>query len=120
MAYEAESRTILVVDDDIDICELAKLVLENAGYRVVTAVDGEEGLRFFEELRACIILVLTDVTMPKMNGLELASRVLRIDSQLPVLFISGKAWSAYPGFQCIAKPVLAVELLARVHQALTA
>jgi FixJ family two-component response regulator len=66
------------------------------------------------------VLLLTDVVMPNIGGLELADRVLRVDSQLPVLFMSGDAWVADRGLECISKPFRSAELLARVSRVLKA
>ena len=98
-----------MVDDNHDICAFAKRVLEAAGYGVVAAAGGEEALRFYtaqqlyaeQHLRndhqSKIVLLLTDVEMPGINGLELADRVHGIDSQLPVLFMTGGAWRSDRG-----------------------
>jgi CheY-like chemotaxis protein len=120
MKLETQDETILVVDDNLDIRGLAQAFLENAGYAVVTAADGQEGLRCYKTHRSNVALLLTDVRMPKMNGFELADRVLQLDSQLPVLFMSGDAWRADRGFGYITKPFNRVELVARVHHALDA
>ena len=82
MAHNRQGGTILVVDDNADIQGFAKIFLEKAGYAVVTASDGEEGIRVYQEHRSSIILMLTDIAMPKIGGLELADRVLEMDSQL--------------------------------------
>jgi DNA-binding response OmpR family regulator len=117
MTRDTPHGTILVVDDNLDIRAFAKRFLETAGWAVVTAADGEEGLRIYEQYQSNIVLLLTDVMMPNVNGLELADRVQGIDSQLPVLFMSG---SGYPGLECIAKPFRSVELLDRISRALNA
>jgi CheY-like chemotaxis protein len=111
---------ILIVDDNLDVRAFAKGFLEHAGYSVVTAADGEEGLRSYQTHQSSIVLLLTDVMMPNMNGLELADRVLRLDSHLPVLFMSGDIWTADRGFGCVAKPFKAVELVERVNRVLNA
>jgi two-component system cell cycle sensor histidine kinase/response regulator CckA len=118
MTRDMKCATILLVDDNVDIRGLARAFLENAGYSVATAADGEEGLRYYELHQASILLLLTDVRMPIMNGLELADRVLGIDAQLPVLFMSGDAWSAFRGLECVAKPLRPAELLDGVDRAL--
>jgi two-component system cell cycle sensor histidine kinase/response regulator CckA len=112
--------TILVVDDNLDICAFAKRLLESAGWTVVTAADGAEGLRFYEQHQSNIVLLLTDVVMPNIGGRELADRVLRMDSRLPVLFMSGDTWIAYRGLECIAKPFRSAELVASVSRVLRA
>ena len=120
MKLDAYRDTILIVDDNLDIRAFAKAFLENAGYPVVTAADGREGLCCYEIHQSSIALLLTDVSMPNMDGLELADRVLGIDSQLPVLFMSGDAGSADRGFGCVVKPFKSAELVARVNQVLDA
>lgn len=120
MTRDARRSTILVVDDNVYIRACAKVFLEHAGYSVATAADGEEGLRHYEMHRSSILLLLTDVMMPVMNGLELADRVLRIDAELPVLFMSGSAWCAYRGLECVAKPFRSSELVERVGRVLCA
>jgi len=120
MTRDTQRGTILVVDDNVDIREFVKGFLEAAGYTVVTAAHGEEGLRFFEEHQSSIMLLLTDVLMPKMNGFELANRVRRINSQLRILFLSDDAWCGYRGLECIAKPFHPAELVERVSRVLNA
>ena len=110
--------TILVVDDDYDIREVMRLVLEHAGFSVIVAADGEEALDAFKEYQDCIALLLTDVAMPRMNGLDLADRVLKFDSQVPVVFMSGSVMNADRGYGCIAKPFKTEELIGRVRKVL--
>jgi CheY-like chemotaxis protein len=118
MVRDTQRGMILVVDDSVDIRGLAKRLLEKAGYAVLTAPDGEEGLRCYEEHRSDIVLLLTDVMMPRMNGFELADRVLSMDPQIPVLFMSGQEWGAYRGLKCVTKPIAPAELVELVDQAL--
>jgi CheY-like chemotaxis protein len=118
MTYDPQPGTILVADDNFEICAFAKRLLESAGWSVVTAADGAEALRFYQEHQSNIVLLLTDVMMPNIGGLELADRVLRMDSQLPVLFMSGDTWGAYRGLECIAKPFRSEELVASVSRVL--
>jgi DNA-binding response OmpR family regulator len=120
MADDGPRGTILVVDDNPDIRGFAQMFLENAGYKVVTAPDGVEALRFYREHQSSIMLLLTDITMPNMNGLELASCVLAMDSGLPVLVMTGSACSDYQGLENIAKPFRPAELIHRVGLVLNA
>ena len=120
MTDERQRRTILVVDDNLDIRGFAKKFLEIAGYAVITAADGEEGIRFYQEHQASIVLVLTDVRMPNLNGLELAHRVFRMDSRLPVLLMSGEAGCDWPGLECVPKPFRPADLLETVSRVLHA
>jgi two-component system cell cycle sensor histidine kinase/response regulator CckA len=118
MTRDSRCGTILVVDDNLEIRSFTKRFLETAGWTVVTAADGQEGLRFFEEHQSRIVLLLTDVVMPNINGLELADRVLGMDHSLPVLFMSGDTGCNYRGLECVAKPFRPDELLDKVTQVL--
>jgi CheY-like chemotaxis protein len=109
---------ILVVDDDDFVRKLVKAFLERAGYTVISATDGAAGLDFFRQNRPAIALLLTDVAMPNMNGLDLADRVLELDGKLPVLFMSGTAGGADRGWGCVQKPFMGAELLDKVGAAL--
>jgi two-component system, cell cycle sensor histidine kinase and response regulator CckA len=115
---DVQRETILVVEDDLLISALVRNLLENAGYAVVTADDGEEGLLAYQRYQAKISLLLTDVMMPRMNGIDLADRVLQLDSNLPVLFMSGDAPRANLHFGCLAKPFNSADLVGRVAQVL--
>jgi DNA-binding response OmpR family regulator len=118
MTDDSERGTILVVDDNVDSGAFTRHFLETAGWTVLTAADGAEGFRFYEQHRSRIVLLLTDVTMPNIDGLELAERVLRINSQLPVLFMTGGFWLPKRGLECIAKPFRSGELVDRVRRVL--
>jgi len=111
------SSAILLVDDDESIRKLVREYLERAGYSVITASDGALGLALFEQNRGKIALLLTDVAMPNMDGVDLADRVLELERTLPILFMSAAA-NADRGNGCIAKPFRGSELLARVTAAL--
>jgi two-component system, cell cycle sensor histidine kinase and response regulator CckA len=113
-------ETILVADDDYEIRALIRMFLEHAGYTVVTADDGEEGLRVYKKHQPSIALLLTDVRMPKMNGVDLADRVLQLDSHLPVLFMSGDAPGLNLRSLCLAKPFNSADLAAGIAQVLHA
>ena len=85
---EPSGQAILVVDDNQAVRELTVMLLEDAGYNVSTAADGQDALQLLESgLR--VELVISDVVMPKMSGRELAGRLRDIAPDLPVLFVSG-------------------------------
>ena len=119
MCPDENRGAILVVDDDDSIRQLVKACLENAGYTVFAASDGEIGLAFFKQQQKQIALLLTDVLMPNMNGIDLADRILELDGMLPVIFMSG---SACPdrGNGCLSKPFRTSELVAKVGTVLAA
>lgn len=111
-------QTILVADDDGFIRAIVRTFLERANYEVLTAGDGMEGLSIFQRHRESIALLLSDVMMPKMNGLQLATAVRAERPQLPVLLISGNMPHADCGWGCVAKPFTSDQLVNRVRQVL--
>jgi len=68
MHQDPQRGTILIVDDNLDIRRTAKAFLEHAGYSVVTAADGQQGLNYYERHRSSTTLLLTDVSMPNMDA----------------------------------------------------
>jgi CheY-like chemotaxis protein len=117
---DTQQGTILVGDDNSDIRTLTTRLLEVAGYIVLTAADGEEAFRFYEEHQSSIVLLLTDVAMPNMDGIELIDRVLGIDSRLPMLLMSGEPWGGYRGLECVSKPFRPAKLIESVSRAIKA
>jgi PAS domain S-box-containing protein len=82
-------RTILVVDDEEPVRELARQVLERAGYTVLTAADGREGLDVYTSRRDEIAAVLLDMTMPRMNGPETLAALKQLEPSVRVVLTSG-------------------------------
>jgi two-component system, cell cycle sensor histidine kinase and response regulator CckA len=80
---------ILVMDDEEAVRELAKTVLENYGYRVLTALNGLEGIARFEEHRHDIKLIVSDTDMPFMDGLTAIRSIQQSKPDLPVIIASG-------------------------------
>jgi len=83
------SGTILVIDDEELIREIASMILEDCGFTVLTACDGVDGIEVFQQHRKLISLVLLDMTMPKMDGLSCFSALREIKSNIPVILSSG-------------------------------
>jgi CheY-like chemotaxis protein len=110
--------TILVVDDEEQLRRLVAQVLEDDGYRVITARDGRAALALLQHPGPPVQLVVTDVSMPNMSGPELAG-VLRADPAAPaVLFMSGETnGTAVPG-PILSKPFLPSELSRVVQEML--
>ena len=117
---------VLVVDDDPVIVKLLQVNFEMEGYQVLTASDGEEGLRQAREHKPDVVLL--DVMMPKMDGLQVAV-ALRSDPDtiaIPILLLSAKAQAADVqagkdvADDYITKPFDPLELLDRVSRLLGA
>jgi len=98
-----DGRTILVVDDDPDVRDYAISVLEDFGYRVLSAPDGEAALSVLEHDDA-VDLLFTDVVMPGINGFEVARRAVARSPRLKVLFASGYATDLTPAGRLLKKP----------------
>jgi len=81
-------KTILLVDDEIDILDIQNRYLIQAGYDVLVAHDGKEGLELFR--KKSIDLIITDIMMPNMDGYDLISEVQYLDEEQPFLFITAK------------------------------
>ena len=81
-------HTILIVDDDEDVREMAVNVVEELGFNVISAANGMEALELLQREPA-VSLLFTDVVMPGLNGFELARRATRLCPQLKVLYTSG-------------------------------
>ena len=79
---------ILLAEDEPALRELYVRQLRRSGYEVREAADGAEALRQFDQHRP-ILLLITDILMPEMDGLELAGKLRRMQPDLPVLFMSG-------------------------------
>ena len=111
---------ILITDDELEIRKVLRLLLENAGYEVVEAADGEravEAVRADSEIDLCIM----DITMPVMSGVE-ATKKIREFSTLPVLFLTARSLesdkeAAYSGGgdDYLVKPFSSRELLMKVE-----
>jgi CheY-like chemotaxis protein len=88
-AISGGRETILVVDDEPVVLKLACDILASYGYRTLTAQDGEEAIQVFQNQMADIDLVLLDLTMPKLNGLEAARRLRALNPAIRVIASSG-------------------------------
>ena len=83
------NETILVVEDDEEVRNLAVRILKKQGYNVLEASQGLDAFLICEEHEEPMHLLLTDVVMPKMSGRELADRIVSIHPEIKVLYMSG-------------------------------
>jgi len=80
---------ILLVDDEPMLVEVGESILQSLGYRVLTASDGAKAFRLFRQHASDIGLVMTDVVMPVMGGVELCASIREIDATMPFVLVSG-------------------------------
>ena len=119
-----QTGTVLVVEDDVSVREVVCRVLQRAGYKVMTASNGEEGLRLAERELDRIDLILTDVIMPRLHGPDMVDRLRAKRPDVRVLFTSGYTANALradlSSVNFLEKPFTASALVAAVHRALSA
>ena len=82
---------VLLVDDDPLVLEVVRACLNRAGHEVVIARDGREGLEFFQRHMHDVGLVLSDVTMPELSGIDMVLRIRQIKPSMNVILMSGDA-----------------------------
>ena len=116
------TETILIAEDNEDVRVLTKQLLENAGYTVVVASDGEDALSRFRESGGGIDLVILDVIMPRMSGKETADEIRKQSPDSAILFTSGytadiigKKGILEKGVEFISKPVTPNDLLLKIR-----
>jgi two-component system, cell cycle sensor histidine kinase and response regulator CckA len=119
------TETILVVEDEPNLREIARIFLEDYGYRVLEAVDVEESLQIAKTFADPIHLLLTDVIMPGMSGRQLASQILTARPEMKVVYMSGYTDDMLvhhevlePGVTLLQKPFNNVQLARKIRSAL--
>lgn len=117
---------ILVIDDEATVRETFGEILRTVGFQVLLAADGQEGLKEFQRHVQTIDIILVDMKMPGMNGLQTFAALREIDPQVKVILCSGYSENeivpqvkdgAITAF--LQKPVRIVELLTSIKSALT-
>ena len=111
---------ILVIEDEKRVADLLKIGLEENGYQVLVAYDGEMGWRLFQSND--FQLIISDIILPKLNGFELCQKIRKADEEIPILMLTalGTADDKLEGFDVggddyMVKPFDFRELLARVR-----
>lgn len=117
------TEKVLVVEDNRELRDLLRVILEQQGYRVFEAVDGLDAIDKQAQFEAD--LVILDVVMPRMNGRETYEALKKADPSIRVLFMSGYTDDIIhqkgildPTLNYIAKPILPGELMKKVREAL--
>lgn len=113
------SGTILLVEDNEMLAEMFPELLGSLGFEVELARDGEEGLKLYREKPSLYDLVITDQTMPKMNGDRLVRAIFDIDPQQPIILCTGysdvvdKEKVLAMGVKCFLNKPLTLEEISR-------
>jgi DNA-binding response OmpR family regulator len=121
------TETIMLVEDEPSVLELAQRTLQHLGYNVLPCGGPDEALRTFGEYQNRVQLLVTDVVMPRMNGKDLAARITAREPSVAVLFTSGygeniiaKQGIIDDGIHFIGKPYRPEDLARRVRSLLDA
>jgi PAS domain S-box-containing protein len=121
------TETILLAEDDVDVCNLVVTVLTEFGYDVIQAVDGQDAVEKFLVHRDSIGLILMDMIMPKKNGKDAFEEISRLQPDVKVMYLSGYTADFIEsrgvleeGIKLIMKPVQPTELLLKVREMLDA
>jgi len=119
------TETILLVEDEPSVRELAKQILAKQGYKVLTAPTVDEVLQLAQDYAGPIDLIVTDVVMPKMGGRQVAEHIGRVRSGIKVLFMSGHTENAIvhqgvleTGTEFLSKPFTPTGLARKVREIL--
>ncbi|MHB8882869.1 MAG: response regulator [Thermodesulfovibrionales bacterium] len=89
MTQISKDCTLLLIEDNDVVRNMLRDMLEGSGYKVIEAVDGEDGIHAFKDNLHCIELIISDVLMPKKNGKQVYDEVRSIKDDVKILFMSG-------------------------------
>ena len=119
-------QTILLVEDEPQLLNLTRRLLENKGFSVLTAIDADTAISVAKTNRDRIDLLVTDITLPKMNGVQLSELIRADNPEMRVLFMSGYSNNTidhgYPGnsgTDFISKPFTIKDFLGAVYRSLS-
>ncbi|MEN6440668.1 MAG: response regulator [Syntrophobacter sp.] len=122
-----DRQRILFVDDENELVELGKEMLEALGYSVTTSTGSLDALERFRAQPDAFDLIITDMTMPALNGLELARELLAIRPDLPIILctgysdaLTGKKDKGTGIREVLMKPYAITDLVERIHKVLDA
>ena len=86
----ANQTVILIAEDEVMVANVVRIILEKDGYFILTGSDGEAALSISRQYPGPIHLLLSDIKMPKLNGLELRERILEERPDTKILFMTGE------------------------------
>ena len=114
--------TVMIIDDELDMCRLVEMMLTKSGFRTLSVASGQEAYDVLEKEQADLILL--DVMMPKEDGFQVC-RNIRLTSDIPIIFLTARDANedkvkglTIGGDDYIIKPFTASELVARIHAVL--
>ena len=87
--YKKGKGKALVVDDQVNVVQTVEKMLNFLGYKATTMTDSEEALKLFKENPGAYDFVITDMTMPNMDGDKLAREILKLRNDIPVIMMTG-------------------------------
>ena len=126
LAPVQEKVSILLVEDESTLREVTAEILEIAGYDVTSAASGDEALKKFNGASGCFDLIISDMIMPGINGLELRAEVTKLAPRQKFLFTSGYSDEVIDehglspqDFKYLSKPITATRLLEAINEALS-
>lgn len=114
-----DKKTILLVDDEEPLAVFLKRLLILRGYDVIVAHNGQEAVQTYRNNRDSIDLILMDVVMPIMNGVEAVNEILKFTPTLPILLMSAYAKESIEGLthtKFIRKPMLPDDLFKSIEE----
>lgn len=119
------TETILLVEDQPQLRQLTSHILRGYGYRVLAAANGEEALHICEQKENLVDLVLTDIVMPGVTGIELVKRLRTFGPHMKILYMSGytddvvlRQGALEPGAAYLEKPFTPEGLATKIRQIL--
>ena len=89
METSSDKHTILIVDDEESVRTLLRRILERAGYSVLEAVDGQQGLEVYKQNVEVIDVLLLDLTMPAMSGYDMLAEIQIVDPDVKAIVVTG-------------------------------
>lgn len=121
------NELVLLVEDNDSVRQIARIALESHGYQVLDASRPGHALRLFDRMQSRISILVTDIVMPEMSGIQLADRIRQVAPDLPVVLLTGFTndleFSAAGGElanRIVEKPFLPVALARKIREALDA
>jgi signal transduction histidine kinase len=124
-APAGEGETIMIAEDESKVRESIRLILQDNGYKIIEAENGEDAVRKFRENRGAVSVILLDVVMPLKNGRAAYEEIKILEPEVKTIFMSGyaddiisKKGILEEGFDLISKPINPVTLMRKIRDVL--